>query len=105
MDLNSLFQISASIFFILASLFLLVLLAGTISLKIQLNRLIKKLEEVTETAKTATGEAKEFIERTIESLEKFKNSILTFEFIQKLVSEIINLIKSKKKGDKDEEAN
>lgn len=105
MDLNSLFQISASIFFILASLFLLVLLAGTISLKIQLNRLIKKLEEVTETAKTATSEAKEFIERTIESLEKFKNSILTFEFIQKLVSEIINLIKSKKKGDKDEEAN
>ena len=102
MTLNTFFQISISVFSIVATIFMLTLFAWAIIIKFQLSKLIKKLEEISDIAKTTAGEAKDFVERTIQSLEAFKNSIFTFEFIRKIVAEIIELIKNKK-GDKDEQ--
>lgn len=97
MSLNSFFQVSVSIFCIVATIFMIILFAWAMIIRIQINKLIQKFEEIAVTAKTTTGEIKDFVERTIASLEKFKDSILTFEFIRKITSEVITLIKSNKK--------
>lgn len=97
MNLNSFFQVSVSIFCLVATIFMIILFVWATIIRTQINRLIEKFEEIAVTAKTTTGEFKAFIERTIASLEKFKDSILTFEFIRKMTSEVITLIKSNKK--------
>ena len=97
MSLNSFFQISVSIFCIVATIFMIILFIWAVIIRKQINKLIQKFEEIAVTAKTTTGEIKDFVERTITSLEKFKDSILTFEFIRKITSEVITLIKSNKK--------
>jgi hypothetical protein len=56
-----------------------------------------KFEEIAEVAKTTTGEFRDFIERTIHALDKFKDSILTLEFIRKIATEVIGLMKNNKK--------
>lgn len=99
MELNSFFQISVSVFCIVATIFMLTLFVWAIMLKVQMSKLIKKLEEISEIAKTTAGDARDFVERSIKSLEAFKNSIFTFEFIRKIATEVIDLIKNKK-GDK-----
>jgi hypothetical protein len=98
--LNAFFQVSVSVFCIVATIFMIVLLVWTVMLRIQLSKLIKKLEEISEIAKTTAGETKDFVERSIESLEKFKEGIFTFEFIRRIVTEIIELIKNNTKGAK-----
>jgi hypothetical protein len=97
MSLNSFFQICVSIFSIVATIFMTILMVYAIIIRIQIGKLIKKFEEIAVEAKTATGEFRAFIERTIESLEKFKDSIMTFEFIRKMTTEVISLIKNNKK--------
>lgn len=101
MTLNAFFQVSVSVFCIVATIFMLALFIWAIMLKIQLGKLIKKLEEISEIAKSTAGEARDFVERTIQSLESFKNSIFTFEFIRRIATEVIELIKNNRKGDKD----
>ena len=97
MNLNSFFQLSVSIFCIIASIFMIVLFIWAVILRMQINKLMIKFEEIAEMAKTASGEFKAFIERTIHALDKFKDSILTLEFIRKIASEVITLIKNNKK--------
>lgn len=97
MNLNSFFQLSVSIFCLVGTIFMIVLFVWAVIIRAQINRLIQKFEEIAVIAKTTTGEFKDFIERTIVSLEKFKDSILTFEFIRKMTSEVITLIKSNRK--------
>lgn len=99
MSLNSFFQVSVSVFCIVGTIFMTVLLIWAVIIRIQIGKLIVKFDEIAATAKTTTNEFKEFIERTITSLEKFKESILTFEFIRKMASEVISLMKSNKKGE------
>ena len=96
-NLNIFFQISVSVFCVVATIFMIILFVWTVIIRNQINNLIQKFEEIAVTAKTTTGEIKDFIERTIASLEKFKESILTFEFIRKITSEVITLIKGNKK--------
>ncbi len=101
MALETLFQISVSVFCLVATVFMLTLFVWAIMLKIQLGKLIVKLEEISKIAKTTAGEAKDFVERTITSLEAFKNSIFTFEFIRRIIAEAVDLIKNKqRKGEK-----
>jgi|GEM_PF-1873570 hypothetical protein len=98
MTLDTYFQLSVGIFCNLATIFVFVFLIWLIMLKIQFSKLIKKLEEIVDTAKTTAGEAKDFVERTIQSLETFKNSIFTFDFIRRIITEAIELIKHNSKG-------
>ena len=100
MDLNAFFQISVSVFCIIATIFMLTVFIWAIMLRVQLSKLITKLEDISEIAKTTAGETKDFVERSIESLESFKKSIFTFEFIRRIVTEIIELIKNNTKGAK-----
>lgn len=101
MTLDSFFQISVSVFCIVATIFLLIIFVWAIMLKNQLAKLIKKLEEISEIAKTTAAETKEFVERTIESLESFKQSIFTLDFIRRIVEEVMKLFKkNKSQGDK-----
>lgn len=98
MNLNDFFHLSVSIFSLVATIFLIVVFVWAVILNNQLNKLIQKLNEVLEVAKTTAGETRDFVERTIKSLEAFKESILTFDFIRKIVTEIIDHIKNKPKG-------
>lgn len=102
--LNAFFQVSVSVFCVVATVFMLTLFVWAIMLHAQLGKLIKKLEEILEVVKTTAGEAKDFTERTIQSLETFKNSIFTFEFIRKIATEVIELVKNNRKGTKDGQA-
>ena len=88
MNLNTYFQISVSVFSTLATVFLLALIVWAIILQIQLKKLIKKIDEILELAKSTAGDAKDFVERTIESIESFKASIFTFEFVRRIITEI-----------------
>lgn len=101
MNLNQFFQVSVSVFSVVATIFILVMFVWGIMLFAGIRRLIKKVEEISEIAKTTTGEVKSFIERTIEFLDTFKKSLTTLDFIRKTATDIINLIKNKK-GTKDE---
>jgi len=105
MNLESFFQLSVSIFAIVATIFILTLFYWAIVLRIQLKKLIIKLEEISEIAKITAGKTKDFVQRTIETLEKFRDSILTFEFVRKITTEIISSIKGKPKGEKDGQTN
>ena len=96
MILNSIFQISVSIFCIVATIFIIIIFIWVVIIRTKINNLIAKFEEIVITTKNLTGEIKDFIERTIASLEKFKDGILTFEFIRKITSEIITLVKNNK---------
>jgi hypothetical protein len=80
-----------------ATIFMIILFVWTVIIRNQINNLIVKFEEIAATAKTTNAEIKEFVERTITSLEKFKDSILTFEFVRKITSEVITLIKGNRK--------
>lgn len=94
MSLNSFFQISVSIFCIIASIVMVVIFVWVVILRIQINKLIVKLGEIADVAKSTSMDIKEFVERTIAALEKFKESILTFEFIRKITTEVIGLVKN-----------
>lgn len=98
MNLNAFFQVSVSVFSIVATIFMITLFIWAIIIKLQLGKLIKKLEDISETAKTTVGEAKDFVEHSIKSLESFKNSIFTFDFVRRVVSEIINFKNNNSKG-------
>ena len=100
MDLNVYFQLSVSIFCTLAIIFLLTFFVWMIMLRSQIGKLIAKIDEIVETAKSTAGEAKAFTERTIASLETFKSNLFTFDFIRRIVTEVISLIKNNSKGDK-----
>lgn len=104
MDLNTYFQLSVSVFCTLSVIILIVLLIWATMLRIKIGKLIVRLEEIIAEVRTTTDEVKSFVERTIASLEKFKESIITFEFIKKAAEEIISLVINKKKG-KDGQAN
>jgi hypothetical protein len=98
MTLNDFFQISVSVFCIVGTIFMITVFVWAIMIRAQLGRLIVKLEEISEIAKSTAGDTKEFVDRTISSLETFKNSIFTFEFIRRVVVEVIDLIRNNKKG-------
>jgi hypothetical protein len=76
---------------------MIVLFIWAVILRMQINKLMIKFEEIAEVAKTTTGEIREFIERIIAAIDKFKNSILTLEFIRKIATEVIGLMKNNKK--------
>jgi hypothetical protein len=101
--MNSFFQLSVSIFCIVGTVFMITLFIWAIMLQIQISKLINKLEEISEIAKETASDAKGFVERTIKSLETFKNSLFTFEFIRKIAMEVIDMVKNNKKGTKNEQ--
>ena len=96
MDLNTYFQLSVSVFCTLAVVILIIFIVWSIMIKIQIGKLMKKIDEIIVEAKTTSSEIKDFVDRTIASLEKLKESIVTFEFIKKAAEEIIGMIKNKK---------
>jgi hypothetical protein len=61
---------------------------------------MKKLLEISEIAKQTAGDSQEFVQKTIEQLETFKQSIFTFEFARRVITEVISLIQSRPKSTK-----
>ena len=98
--MNSFFQLSVSIFCIVGTIFMITLFVWAIMIQIQISKLINKLEEISEIAKDTANDAKSFIDRTIKSLETFKNSLFTFEFFRKIAMEVIDIVKNNAKGAK-----
>lgn len=95
MNLNSVFQISVSVFCIIASIAILTLFVWSIMLRAQINKLIRKLLEISEIAKQTAGDSKAFVDRTIDSLENFRNSIFTFEFVRQIITQVVELIQKR----------
>lgn len=97
MVLNSIFQISVIIFCLVGTVLMVTVFIWTIMLGEQIDKLIKKLEEIANVAKITADHTKDFVDKTIESLETFKKSVFTFDFIGRIVTEIIGFIKSSNK--------
>jgi hypothetical protein len=97
MNLNSFFQGSVSIFCITATIFMIMLFIWALKVNAQINKLIAELQKIAITVEAASIDVKGFIDRTITALEKLKESLLTFEFIRKITTEVITMIKGKKK--------
>lgn len=95
MNLNTFFQLAVSVFCVVATIFMVTVFIWAIMFQAQLNKLIKKIEEILEIAKVTAGNTKDFVDRTITSLETFKKSVFTFDFISRIVTEIIKLIKNR----------
>ena len=100
MNLDTYFQLSVSVFCTIASIVMVAFFVWAILIRSQINRLINKLLEISEIAKETAGDSKAFIERTIEQLETFKQSIFTFEFARRIITEVISLIQSRPKRTK-----
>lgn len=101
MELNNFFQVSVSVFCVVATVFMIMTMVWLTMLGVQFNKMIAMLEQILEIARTTSEDVKKFVERTIDSLEAFKNSIFTFESIRRVVTEIIKMIKNNAKGAKD----
>jgi hypothetical protein len=84
---------------------MIMMLIWGIWIQTKVAKLIKKVEDILETARKTSEDVKDFIERTIAWLETFKKSIFTFEFIRQIIVNIINFIKNNSKGKKDGEEN
>lgn len=97
MNLNSFFQLSVSIFCITGTIFMIVLFVWALKAWAQIDKLITEFQKIATTIESTSIDVKSFIDRTIAALEKLKESVLTFEFIRKITSEVITLIKGKKK--------
>jgi len=94
MSLNVFLEVSVSIFCVTATILMLILFVWAIKFRIQISRLLKKLDDILDIAKKTASEAKNFTERTIQLLETFKKSIFTFDFATRIVTNIIKLIKN-----------
>ena len=101
MILDTIFQISVSVFCILSTMLMITLFVWSIMLRGRLTKLIEKLEHMLEIVETIANDAKNFTERTIESVEEFKKNIFKFEFVRRIVTETIEFIKNNMKGSKD----
>ncbi|MEI8143407.1 MAG: hypothetical protein WCG48_02225 [Candidatus Berkelbacteria bacterium] len=104
MTLNDFFQVSVSVFCIVATVFMIMTFIWIVMLRSKLNKLIDKLEEISETARSTTGEIKQFVERIIQSLDDFRQSVFTLGFVSKIVNQVIGLISNNSKGKKDGQA-
>lgn len=94
MNLTIFYQLAISVFCVVATIFMVTIFVWTIVINAQFKQLIKKLDEILEIAKVTVIDTKNFTERTIQSLETFKKSIFTFDFIGRIVAEIIKMIKN-----------
>lgn len=97
MVLNSIFQISVIIFCLVGTVLMVTVFIWAMMLGEQIDKLMKKLEEIASIAKIAADHTKDFVDKTIESLETFKKSVFTFDFIGRIVTEIIGFIKNSNK--------
>ena len=98
MNLNTYFQISVSVFCNVATLAILVFVIFSFLLRAQVNKLMKQLMEISEIAKNTAGDSKAFVDRSIKSLESFRDSIFTFEFIRQIITQVVELISNNKKS-------
>jgi len=94
MNLTIFYQLAVSVFCVVATIFMVTIFIWAIMFQAQLNKLIEKIEEILEIAKVTAGDTKDFVDRTIQSLETFKKSVFTFDFIGRVVTEIIKFIKN-----------
>jgi hypothetical protein len=95
MDLNTYFLISVSVFCTLATLYLIGMFIAGLFVRVRIVRILNKVEEIADSANTVSAEVKDFTLNTLESLERFKDSILTFEFFQKIIVAIVELFQRK----------
>lgn len=103
MTLDTFFQLSVSIFCIMGIIVMILMLILGIWIQTKVAKLIKKVEDILETARMTSEDVKDFIERMIAWLETFKKSIFTFGFIRQIIVNIIKFIKNNSKGKKDGE--
>ena len=96
MDLTIFFQISVSVFCIVATLALIFVTVNAVLLRLKLRKLINSLEQIAQNAADSSGDIKEFIDHTIDSIDRFKSMYFTYEALWKTANDIIGLIKSRK---------
>jgi hypothetical protein len=96
MDLTIFFQISVSIFCIVATFTLIFFAINAVLMRLKLRKLINSLEQIAQNAADSSDDIKEFIDRTIDSVDRFKSLFFTYETLWKTANSIIDLIKSRR---------
>ncbi len=101
MDLTKIFLICTSIFATIASIFLIVFGYQCIVLMDKANKIAKKVDDLTTTAKNTVIESGNSIKAASVSIEQFVKSLFTVEAIKKTTIELIKAFRNKE-GEDDE---
>lgn len=100
MDLTQLFLISVSIFAMLGSIALIVYGVLTYLFYKRFDLLAKKVDQIADKGIETSEQVKGFVSRTIDRLETFEKSIITFDAAKKLTEQIISAFQSNQKTKK-----
>jgi len=101
MTVGLLFQLSVIVFCVVSTVFILVLFIWFILLRKRINILCAQLDEIFKIAKDTEKDVQSFVGQTIKSLEIFEKSLVSFKFIGKIATNLIELIRDYQKGTKD----
>lgn len=96
MELNNLFLISVSVFAILASLVAIIWGMFLIVVFIKVNKIFKKINELSDFTKETVGDVGRSLKDTSSSIQLFVKGLFTVDAVKKLIMEIIDLIKKRK---------
>jgi len=108
MDLQSFYYFTSSIFSIVATIFIVIISVIAVATSIRVNRLAKRVEEISARGVEVSEEVKNFVSETLERINRWQQSMLTYESAKKLVMEIIETVqkvKEKKAGPKAKKTN
>ncbi len=96
MDLQSFYYFSNSIFSIVATIFIVIVSVIAIATSIRVNRFAKRVEEISARGVEVSEEVKNFVSETLERINRWQQSMLTYESAKKLVMEIIETVQKVK---------
>ena len=99
MDLTKIFLISTSIFAIIASIYLLIIGIQCIIFLTRANKIARKIDDLTITAKNTVIESGDSVKAAAVSIEQFIKSLFTVEAIKKTVIEFIKVFRNKEGED------
>lgn len=101
MDLQNFYFVTNSISSILITIFLFVLIAILVSLYIKVSKLADKIDKVADNGIETSRDIKEFVHKTLESIDHFRQNILTFDSVRRITGEVMQAIKKHPKQEEE----
>ncbi len=97
MGLETFFMLSVGIFCSISTIALILFFIWGIKFSIQLDKIAKQVEQIAIISKETAKDVKGFVDRTIATIEKFKENLVTVETIRKIATEVVEVIQKNKK--------
>lgn len=97
MGLEIFFMLSVGIFCSIATIVLVAFFIWGIKFSIQLDKIAKQVEQIAIISKETAHDVKGFVDRTIATIEKFKENLVTVETIRKIAMEVVDAVQKNRK--------